>query len=47
VICIGVMTASWTGAQVGAMAMLLGAAAEYVWLLLRVHTSCRHPPSAC
>jgi hypothetical protein len=42
VICIGVMTASWTGAQVGAMAMLLGAAAEYVWLLLRVRTACTH-----
>ena len=47
VICVGVMTASWTGAQVGAVSMLLGAAAEYVWLLLRVHTSSRRPAPAC
>ena len=45
VISVGVMTASWTGAQVGAMAMLLGAAAEYVWLLLRVRTACTHASS--
>jgi hypothetical protein len=47
VICVGVMTNTWTGVQVGAVAMLLGAAAEYVWLLLRVHRSSRRPASAC
>jgi hypothetical protein len=29
------------------MAMLLGAAAEYAWLLLRVRTACTHASSSC